>query len=272
MKILITGCAGFIGYHLCKRLIGFDNKYKIFGIDNLNSNYDLKLKKNRLKQLIQTSKKFKFNKIDISKQNIIIENFIRNKYDIVINLAAQAGVRDSINKPDQYFQNNILGFYNILVASKKIKVKHLIYASSSSVYGDGETPSNEESNTDKPLSFYAASKKTNEILAYSFSNVYKLPTTGLRFFTIYGPYGRPDMALFLFTKAIINSKKINIHNYGKHSRDFTYIDDAIECISRLIDKPSDKKIPHLIYNIGSNNSVQLLNFIRIIENCYYIIS
>jgi len=263
MKILITGCAGFIGYHLYKTL-SKKKKFDLYGIDNLNNNYDLKLKKERLKQLSKLPK-FNFYKIDISNQKKTINNFNKNKYDVVINLAAQAGVRDSINKPNQYFKNNIQGFYNILIASKESKVKHLMYASSSSVYGDGTTPSKESNKTDSPLSFYAASKKTNEILAYTFSSLYNLPTTGLRFFTVYGPYGRPDMALFMFTKAILENKKINLFNNGKHVRDFTYIDLAIESVCKLIQKPSRKKIPYSIFNIGSNNPTQLLDFIKIIE-------
>ena len=263
MKILITGCAGFIGYHLFKAL-SHNKKNKIFGIDNLNKTYDSKIKIDRLNNLKKIKNSFFF-KIDISNQKLLLNNFKKYKYDVVINLAAQAGVRDSVYKPNQYFKNNILGFYNILTASKEIKVKHLIYASSSSVYGNGKTPSKEIDNTDKPLSFYAASKKTNEILAYAFSNIYKLPTTGLRFFTVYGPFGRPDMALFLFTKAIIQNKKIKIFNKGKHTRDFTYVDDVIDGISQLILKPSNKKVPYSIYNIGSNNPVNLLNFIQMIE-------
>ena len=263
MKILITGCAGFIGYHLYKTLSKKKN-FDLYGIDNLNNNYDLKLKKERLKQLSKLPK-FNFYKIDISNQKKTINNFNKNKYDVVINLAAQAGVRDSINKPNQYFKNNIQGFYNILIASKESKVKHLMYASSSSVYGDGTTHSKESNKTDSPLSFYAASKKTNEILAYTFSSLYNLPTTGLRFFTVYGPYGRPDMALFMFTKAILENKKINLFNNGKHVRDFTYIDLAIESVCKLIQKPSRKKIPYSIFNIGSNNPTQLLDFIKIIE-------
>ena len=263
MKILVTGCAGFIGYHLTVKL-SLNKKFKIYGIDNLNKNYDFNLKKNRLSRLKKLNN-FKFFKIDISNQNKLLDNFKKYKYEIVINLAAQAGVRDSISKPNQYFKNNISGFYNVLFCSSYIKIKHLIYASSSSVYGNGKTPSKENQNTDKPQSFYAASKKTNELLAYSFSNIYKLPSTGLRFFTVYGPLGRPDMALFLFTEAILENKKINIYNKGNHSRDFTFIDDVINVILKILTKPPKNKVPHEVYNIGSNNPVNLHEFITLIE-------
>ena len=214
MKILVTGCAGFIGFHLCKNL--FKKKNYVFGIDNLNSYYDLQLKNDRL-SILKKNQSFKFFKLDISDTVKLRNLFKKNNFDVVINLAAQAGVRFSIQNPKTYFESNILGFYNILFFSKEFKVKHLLYASTSSVYGDHNFfPTIETHDTDKPLSFYAASKKTNEVMAHAFSNIYKLNTTGLRFFTVYGPYGRPDMAIYKFTNAIRKNISLELYNKVNH--------------------------------------------------------
>lgn len=265
MNILITGCAGFIGYHLSTKLLE-NKKYKIYGIDNLNKYYDVNLKNNRLKKL-KKYKNFFFYKIDLRKFNNLENNFKKNKYNIVINLAAQAGVRYSISNPRTYLENNIDGFFNILECSRKYKIKHFLYASTSSVYGDTKNfPIKETDSTDSPLSFYAASKKCNEILAYSYSNIYKLKTTGMRFFTVYGEYGRPDMALFLFTKNIKENKKLKLFNKGNHVRDFTYIDDVVISIKKLIQKPSKNKIPYNIFNISSNNPQNLKTYLNIISD------
>jgi len=263
-NILITGCAGFVGYHLCRSLS--KTQYNIFGIDNLNSYYDVKLKKDRLKIIKKFNKKFIFKKIDICDFSKLEKLFKKNKFNIVINLAAQAGVRYSIKNPNQYYESNIKGFYNILYLSNLNKVSHLLFASTSSVYGDTKIfPTSEIQLSDKPLSFYAASKKCNEIMAYSFSNIYKLPITGMRFFTVYGPMGRPDMSLFKFTKLILQNKKIDLFNKGNHIRDFTYIDDVINSIKLLIKNKSKKNIPFQILNICSSNPVKLKQFIKEIE-------
>ncbi len=263
MKILVTGVAGFIGFHLVKKLL--DKKIIVYGIDNINDYYDRGIKKARLKEL-KRSKNFIFYFISLSNKQKINNIVKKNKISYIINLAAQAGVRYSITNPQEYFTSNIEGFFNILEISKENKIKHLIYASTSSVYGNNKKfPLKEESKTDQPLSFYAASKKTNEVMAYSYSNIYKLPTTGLRFFTVYGPFGRPDMALFKFTKSLFTNKHISLFNNGNHSRDFTYIDDIVEGIFLLIKKPSNKIIPYNIFNIGSNAPKKLNLFIKIIE-------
>ena len=266
MKILVTGCCGFIGFHLCKQLLE-NNKNKVFGIDIINDYYDVKLKKDRLNILKKNKKFFKFFKIDITNKKIIENNFNQNKYDYVIHLAAQAGVRYSLKNPRSYLDNNINGFFNILEASKNNKIKHLIYASTSSVYGDNtKFPLKENFSTDKPLTFYAASKKCNEIMAYSYSNLYKLKTTGLRFFTVYGSYGRPDMALSKFVNSILNSKKLELYNKGNHYRDFTYVDDVIKSIIKLIKKGAKEKIPFQIFNIGNGKPNYLKDFLIKIEN------
>ena len=263
-RILVTGCAGFIGFHLSIKLLNL-SRFKVYGIDNLNSVYDSKLKASRLNEL-KKYEKFTFNKIDISNKKKLNENFKNNKYQIVINLAAQAGVRDSIHNPDPYINSNIICFYNILEVSKDFKIQHLLYASSSSVYGSQKKfPSKEEFNTDKPLSLYAATKKTNEILAYSYSHIHKLPTTGLRFFTVYGPYGRPDMAPLKFTYAITNKKKINLFNKGNHFRDFTFIEDVTESILKLINKIKKTLTPHQIINIGGGKTYPLKFFLKTLE-------
>jgi len=264
MNILVTGCAGFIGYNLSLRLLKKRNA-KIFGIDNLINYYDPKLKKDRLK-ILKSKKNFYFKKIDICDSNVIDKYFKKNKITYVVNLAAQAGVRYSIENPRKYLESNVIGFFNILENSKKYKIKHLVYASTSSVYGDNDNfPLKEEYNTDKPISFYAATKKSNEVMAYSYSYIYKLQTTGLRFFTVYGPYGRPDMSLFKFTKSIINSSPLNLFNRGNHERDFTYIDDVVEAINKSLFRKKVNKIPFEIFNIGSNAPVHLKKFLNSIE-------
>ncbi len=270
MNILVTGCCGFIGFHTCKIFIE-NTDFKIYGIDDLNSYYDVNLKKSRLSKL--KDKNFFFKKLNISDYKSLY-NFLKNKkISIIINLAAQAGVRYSIKKPNAYFESNIKGFYNILEVSKIYKISHLIYASTSSVYGDTKNfPTNEKNNTDKPLSFYSASKKTNEILAYSYSAIHQIKTTGLRFFTVYGPYGRPDMAIYKFANAIKNEKTLELYNNGNHYRDFTYVDDIVKVILQLtkknIIKSKKEKVPFDIFNIGNSNSEKITNIIKIIESHY----
>jgi len=265
MRVLVTGCAGFIGYHVCINLLE-DRKNKVFGIDNINNYYDINLKKDRLLNLKNKSRNFYFYKKDLCDYNFLQKNFLKNKYDCVIHLAAQAGVRHSISEPSIYFKSNMNGFFNILEVSKLYKIKHFMYASSSSVYGSNKNfPLKENANTDHPLSFYAATKKSNEIMAYSYSNIYQLPCTGLRFFTVYGPFGRPDMSLFKFTKAILNSKKLNLYNRGNHIRDFTYIEDAVKGIIKLINKPPRTKTPYVIYNIASSKPQNLKFFLKTLE-------
>ena len=264
-KILITGCAGFIGFHLCKRLLD-TNQFLIIGLDNLNNYYDTELKKDRLKILKKNKKNFNFHKIDITNFRKLNNVFKIVKFDAVVNLAAQAGVRYSISNPDEYYQSNIKGFYNLLNLCKTYETAHLLFASTSSVYGNNKKfPIKEEYNTDQPLSFYAATKKCNELMAYSYSNIYKLPITGMRFFTVYGPMGRPDMSLFKFTKLINEGKKIDLYNNGDHVRDFTYIDDVIETIVKLLNKKSKKTIPYQVVNVCSSNPVRLMRFIKEIE-------
>ena len=263
MSILITGSAGFIGYHLAKKIL--KKNLNVFGIDNINSYYDINLKKNRIKDL-KKSKKFFFYKIDLSEYNKLNSLIKRNKIKYIIHLAAQAGVRYSIKKPKTYFKSNMEGFFNILEVSRHNNIKHLIYASTSSVYGNTKKfPLSENDNTDHPLSFYAATKKSNEIMAHSYSYIYRLPCTGVRFFTVYGPFGRPDMALFKFTKNIIKNQSIELFNKGKHFRDFTYVDDIVEGVYSLIKKQSKKSIPYEIFNIGNGNPKKLVDYLKYIE-------
>ena len=232
MKILVTGSSGFIGFHVAKKLLS--ENIDVVGIDNHNDYYDQDLKENRL-LILQQSKNYSHNKIDISDITSLESIFNKHNFEIVINLAAQAGVRYSIENPKSYFDSNLTGFYNILECSKNFKVKHLVYASSSSVYGANTSlPFNEMQHTSHPLSLYAATKRCNEILAHSYSSIFNLNTSGLRFFTVYGPWGRPDMALFKFTKAISNNEPIEIFNNGDHVRDFTYIDDVVEMILNVV--------------------------------------
>jgi len=263
MKILVTGCAGFIGFNLVKKLTEYNN-IEVFGIDNLNTYYDVDLKKNRL-SILKKKKNFKFFNFDIVNNKRVLNNFKKNKYKIVFHLAAQAGVRFSITNPEEYISSNLLGFFNIINAAAKIKVKHFLFASSSSVYGDNQNfPLKEDDNSDTPLSMYAATKKSNEVIAHSYANIFKLPCTGLRFFTVYGPYGRPDMALFKFTKLMLKNKKIDLFNKGNHTRDFTFIDDVIISLNKLINKPSTKLIPYQIFNICNDNPIKLKNYLNII--------
>ena len=270
--ILITGVAGFIGFHLSKKLL--KKNLKIIGIDNLNNYYDVKLKESRIQELIKYKDNFIFKKIDLldlSKMNEVFEYYSPK---IIIHLAAQVGVRYSLINPKSYIDSNIVGFSNILELCKESKIEHLIYASSSSVYGGNrKTPFSESDNVDNPVSLYAASKKANELMAYSYSHLYKIPSTGLRFFTVYGPWGRPDMAPMIFTKAIINQTKIEVFNHGDMARDFTYIDDVIEVIYRLLNKPplpqgskySSNLVPYNIFNVGNNKTIKLLSFINLLE-------
>ena len=278
-KILVTGSAGFIGFHLCKKLL--DNGREVIGLDNINDYYDVTLKESRLKQ-IEKRKNFKFVRLDIVEKDSVASLFSNEKFDLVVNLAAQAGVRFSLTHPRPYIDSNIVGFLNILEGCRHNKVKHLIYASSSSVYGaNTKMPFSVHHNVDHPMSLYAATKKANELMAHTYSSLYELPSTGLRFFTVYGPWGRPDMALFLFTKAILNEKPIDIFNYGNMKRDFTYIDDIVEGVVRIIDKIpepdpdwkgdnpdiSTSYAPYKLYNIGNNNAVELNHFLEVLESC-----
>jgi UDP-glucuronate 4-epimerase len=278
MKVMITGAAGFIGSTLAKKLL--EKNYEVTGVDNLNDYYDVNLKKDRLK-LIEKNENFRFELLDISNREQMKELFEKNSFDYVVNLAAQAGVRYSIENPQSYVDTNLVGFGNILEGCRHSKVKHLVYASSSSVYGLNENmPFSVHDNVDHPISLYAASKKANELMAHTYSYLYDLPTTGLRFFTVYGPWGRPDMALFLFTKAILENRPIKVFNNGEMKRDFTYIDDIVEGVSRVMEKipkpdpdwspknpdPSCGKVPYKIYNIGNNNTVGLMEFIEAIED------
>tara|TARA_B100000963_G_scaffold94602_1_gene81496 strand:+ start:1153 stop:2112 length:960 start_codon:yes stop_codon:yes gene_type:complete len=263
MKILITGSSGFIGFHLSRYLLS--KKHLIYGLDNLNKYYDIKLKDQRLK-ILSKYKKFKFYKLDINETKKIEKIIIKNKISHVIHLAAQAGVRFSILNPQTYVKNNINGFFSILQACKNTKIKHLIYASTSSVYGnDNRQPSKETNSTDFPLSFYAATKKSNEVMAYAFSNIYGLSTTGLRFFTVYGSYGRPDMALFKFSKAIKERNTIYLYNNGNHKRDFTHVTDVVKYISKLIKKNPLKTPPYQILNIANSQPEKLKIFLKKIE-------
>ena len=276
MKILITGSSGFIGFHLTKLFL--EKKHKVHGYDSMNNYYDVKLKKARL-NILKKYHNFSFTKANLENEKMLKKIFKRFKPKIVIHLAAQAGVRYSIDKPRVYLNSNIIGTYNVIEASHLLKVKHLIMASSSSVYGANKNvPFKEIDKTETQLSIYASTKKANESMAHSYSNIWKIPITMLRFFTVYGPWGRPDMALFKFTKGILTNKKIDIYNKGKMFRDFTYIDDIIKGIELLIDKvPSNKKLnkysndslspvaPFRILNIGNSKKVFLLDFINQLE-------
>jgi len=278
MKVLVTGSAGFIGSALSIRLL--DRGDKVIGIDNHNDYYDPELKEARLNRHLNHPN-YKHIRMDIEDKELVESLFKENKFEGVVNLAAQAGVRYSIENPLAYINTNIVGFSHILEGCRHNKVNHLVYASSSSVYGSNTNmPFSIHDNVDHPLSLYAASKKANELMAHTYSNLYNLPTTGLRFFTVYGPWGRPDMALFKFTKAILSGKKIQVFNYGKHRRDFTYIDDIIEGVIRVLDKPAtpnnlwsgdnpdsgSSKAPWRVYNIGNNSPVELLDYISAIED------
>ena len=277
MKILVTGAAGFIGFNLSDRLL--KKGHEVYGIDNLNDYYDVNLKKTRL-SIIGKQAGFKFILGDLADREKIKNLFEMYSFDYVINLAAQAGVRHSIENPASYIDSNLVGFGNILEGCRHSGVKHLVYASSSSVYGlNTHMPFSVRHNVDHPISLYAASKKANELMAHTYSYLYKLPTTGLRFFTVYGPWGRPDMALFKFTKAILADESIPVFNYGKHRRDFTYIDDIVEGVIRVLDQPAapnpnwsgdqpdsgTSKAPWRVYNIGNNNPIELMDYIESLE-------
>lgn len=278
-KVLVTGAAGFIGYHLSLRLM--ETGYYVIGLDNLNDYYNVRLKEARLAQLVKNNS-FQFHKLDLSNSDGIQGLFQRTKPEVVVNLAAQAGVRYSLENPHVYVDSNVVGFLNILEGCRHNQVKHLIYASSSSVYGaNTKMPFSVHHNVDHPISLYAATKKANELMAHSYSHLYGLPTTGLRFFTVYGPWGRPDMALFLFTKAILEDKPIRIFNHGKMQRDFTYIDDIVESLVRLVPRvpkgnpkwsvdapdPASSFAPYRLYNIGNNSPVELMHMIAVLEEC-----
>jgi UDP-glucuronate 4-epimerase len=277
MKIMVTGTAGFIGNQLALRLL--DRGDEVIGIDNLNDYYDVNLKISRLARLKDHSA-FTDVRLDIADRAGMEAVFKKHQPQKVVNLAAQAGVRYSLKNPHAYIDSNIVGFMNILEGCRQQQVEHLVYASSSSVYGANESmPFSVHDNVDHPLSLYAASKKANELMAHTYSNLYQIPTTGLRFFTVYGPWGRPDMALFLFTKAILEGKKIDVFNYGKHRRDFTYIDDIVEGVIRTLDHnaqpnpdwsginpdPGTSRSPWRVYNIGNQNPVELMTYIETLE-------
>lgn len=263
-SILITGSAGFIGYHLAKSLLKKENI--VIGIDNLNNYYDVQLKQNRLEQLKKYNN-FNFIQADIADEKTVNLLFSKNKFDIVVNLAAQAGVRYSIENPRSYINSNIIGFFNILEACRYNPVKHLVFASSSSVYGNQDkTPFAVIDNVDHPISLYAATKKADELMAFTYAHLYKIPLTGLRFFTVYGPWGRPDMAYFSFTNKIYADEPIKIFNNGDMLRDFTYIDDIVNGIELVIDKAPEGEDPYKIYNIGNNRPEKLMYFIETLEN------
>lgn len=263
MKILVTGAAGFIGMYTAKRLL--EQGHKVVGLDNLNSYYEPELKQYRLAQLTPFEH-FTFVQLDLADRDGIAELFTSNKFDRVIHLAAQAGVRYSIENPFAYVDSNLVGMMTILEGCRNNNVKHLVYASSSSVYGmNDKMPFSEDDQVDNPVSLYAATKKANELMAHSYAKLYKIPVTGLRFFTVYGPAGRPDMAPWLFTEAILQDKPIKVFNHGKMMRDFTYIDDIVEGIIRIQDKAPNSDIPYSLFNIGNNEPIQLSRFISAIE-------
>lgn len=282
MKVLVTGAAGFIGFYVSKVLLS--KGHQVVGLDNINDYYDVNLKFSRLNELgiakkdaivfneicKSTNDNFTFVRMNLEDREELPELFKKEKFDIVCNLAAQAGVRYSIENPETYVDSNLVGFLNILECCRHYDIKHLVYASSSSVYGlNDKIPFATDDNVDHPISLYAATKKSNELMAHTYSHLFKIPTTGLRFFTVYGPWGRPDMAMFLFTDAIVNDRPIKVFNQGKMERDFTYIDDIVEGVVRIIEKSSQIRIDnnefYKIYNIGNNNSVKLLDFIKEIE-------
>jgi UDP-glucuronate 4-epimerase len=264
MKILVTGAAGFVGSHVAAALS--ERGDHVVGIDNLNAYYDPNLKSDRLKHVV-TSPNFEFTKMDISDRVAIEALFQKTKFDRVVHLAAQAGVRYSIDHPHDYIDSNIVGFMNILEGCRHSNVAHLVYASSSSVYGtNAPVPFSETDRVDRPISLYAATKKSNELIAHCYAHLFKLPVTGLRFFTVYGPWGRPDMAYFSFTKAILEGKSIDVFNYGNLARDFTYIDDIVSGVIGALDQiPGLNETPVMLYNIGNNRPVKLLDFIATIE-------
>jgi len=276
-RILVTGAAGFIGFHLAQRLL--ERGDQVVGLDNLNDYYDVSLKEARL-NILSGKENFTFSKIDLSDREAVARLFSNEQFDAVVNLAAQAGVRYSLTNPHAYIDANLVGFMNILEGCRHQQVGHLVYASSSSVYGANTAmPFSVHDNVDHPVSLYAASKKANELMAHTYSHLYQLPTTGLRFFTVYGPWGRPDMALFLFTKAILTGRPIDVFNFGKMRRDFTYIDDIVEGVVRVTDQPAtadpdwsadrpdpgSSAAPYRVYNIGNNSPVELMDLIVTLE-------
>ncbi len=279
MKILVTGAAGFIGYHLSQRLLARGDE--VIGLDNLNDYYDVSLKQARLDRLLP-HQGFRFLRLDLEDRDGMEALFREHAPQRVMHLAAQAGVRYSLTHPHAYIDANIIGFMNVLEGCRHHGVEHLAYASSSSVYGaNTNMPFSVHGNVDHPVSLYAATKKANELMAHTYSHLYDLPTTGLRFFTVYGPWGRPDMSLFLFTRSILEGRPIDVFNYGDHRRDFTYVDDIVEGVLRVIDHPAEpnpewsgdkpdpgtSKAPYRLYNIGNNNPVHLLSFIETLEEC-----
>jgi UDP-glucuronate 4-epimerase len=278
-KILVTGAAGFIGFHTSRRLLA--RGHVVVGLDNVNDYYSVQLKRDRLQQL-QADAKFSFHKLDLADREGVAEVFQAGRFEEVVHLAAQAGVRYSLENPGVYVDSNLVGFVNILEGCRHNCVKHLVYASSSSVYGaNTKMPFSVHQNVDHPVSLYAATKKANELMAHTYSHLFGLPTTGLRFFTVYGPWGRPDMALFLFTQAILEGRPIDVFNHGKMRRDFTYIDDIVEGVVRVMDRtpqpdmqwssnqpdPGTSMAPYRVYNIGNNQPVELLEMISLVEKC-----
>jgi UDP-glucuronate 4-epimerase len=278
-KILVTGSAGFIGFHLARRLLSRGDT--VVGLDNLNDYYDVRLKEDRLAQL-QGQEHFRFRKLDLAHRRAMAELFEAERFDVVVHLAAQAGVRYSLQDPYAYVDSNLVGFVNVLEGCRHTGTRHLVYASSSSVYGaNTKMPFSVHHNVDHPVSLYGATKKANELMAHTYSHLYGVPTTGLRFFTVYGPWGRPDMALFLFTKAIVDGRPIRVFNHGRMRRDFTYIDDIVEGVMRVMDRrprpnpawsgadpdPGSSGCPYRIYNIGNNRPVELMHFIETLEKC-----
>jgi UDP-glucuronate 4-epimerase len=279
MRVLVTGVAGFIGFHVCQRLLARGDT--VVGIDNVNDYYDVRLKEARL-TLLGNHQGFRFVRLDLADREGMAAVFAHERPARVVHLAAQAGVRYSLTNPHAYITSNLVGFLHILEECRHTQVEHLVYASSSSVYGaNTKIPFSVHDNVDHPVSLYAASKKANELMAHTYSHLYGLPTTGLRFFTVYGPWGRPDMALFIFTRAILAGEPINVFNYGKMRRDFTYIDDIVEGVVRVLDTipqpnpawsgmtpdPGTSTAPYRLYNIGNNQPVELLQFIEVLEEC-----
>jgi UDP-glucuronate 4-epimerase len=278
-KILVTGAAGFIGFHLSKRLLARGDA--IVGLDNLNNYYAVRLKEDRLSQLVEDPR-FSLQRLDLADGPALARLFESERFDAVVNLAAQAGVRYSLTNPGAYIQSNLVGFTNILEGCRHTGVKHLVFASSSSVYGaNTKMPFSVHDNVDHPLSLYAATKKSNELMAHAYSQLFGLPTTGLRFFTVYGPWGRPDMAMFLFARAILAGRPIDVFNHGRMRRDFTYVDDIVEGVMRVTDRPAQanpdwtgdapdpgtSRAPYRLYNIGNNQPVELLHVIETLERC-----
>lgn len=279
MKILVTGAAGFIGFHVSQLLLKRNDE--VFGLDNLNDFYDVNLKKARL-AILEESSGFRFAKIDLADRGAMESLFAREKFDRVVHLAAQAGVRYSLENPHAYIDSNVVGTLHVLEGCREQAVEHLVYASTSSVYGaNTNMPFSVHQNVDHPLSLYAATKKSTELMAHTYASLFDLPTTGLRFFTVYGPYGRPDMALFLFTKAILAGEPIDVFNYGNHRRDFTYVSDIAEGVVRALDviatpntewdsdrpDPATSSAPYRLYNIGNNQPVELMRYIEVLEDC-----